>query len=475
MIDCLLAYPVPTKDSPTKGPALSIFYPGAILEKNNFNVEYFDERFDNFEEFLSLIKKDVFCVGVSSMTGYQLVGSKRILETVKRINPKIYTIFGGVHPSILPQQCIKEDFVDFVVVGEGERTLLELINSLKKGEDLHKVDGIYWKKDGEIIANKPRDFMDPIEWPFPMTKKNEKYFKISTERGELMFQTERGCPYNCSFCYNQMFNRRTWRTMPLDKFEEEIRMFLKKFNFKSMYLNDDNIGENKERIKKIAKILHNFGLKWTTSIRCNTINEEIAKIMDENGCQEVLMGVESGSNRVLNEVINKGYKNGIEDIRRCSKILSKTKIRGRYNFMSGVPTETIKEVHQSMDLADWIHKTDKNAIFCFDAYAPYPGSKLYKEALKTNFKEPQNLEEWSKMTLSNETVPVAQNLYYISGLRFRGKKGDTTSRNFPGLKRLLILPFEISAHIRWRLRFLEFYGLEKAAVKTLFSWASSKV
>lgn len=133
MIDCLLTYPIPTRDSPTKGPALSIFYPGAMLEQNGFCVEYFDERFDNFEDFLSLIKKDVFSVGVSSMTGYQLIGSKKILETVKKINPKIYTIFGGVHPSLLPQQCIKEPFVDLVVVGEGEKTLLELIKTLKDG------------------------------------------------------------------------------------------------------------------------------------------------------------------------------------------------------------------------------------------------------------------------------------------------------------------------------------------------------
>lgn len=470
-IECVLAYPIPTKDSPTKGPALSIFYPGAMLEQNGLNVEYFDERFDKFDEFISLVKKDPLCVGISSMTGHQLVGSKRLFETVKKINPNIYIIFGGVHPSILPEQCIKEPYIDFVVVGEGEKTLLELITTIKNKGDMHKVDGIWWKDNGKIVENKRREFMNPSEWPFPMTPKNKKYFKIAADRNELMFQSARGCPWNCSFCYNKLFNRGTWRQMPIDKFENELNILFKEFKFKHIYLNDDNLGSDMERVKRIAEFLHNSGHGWSTGVRCSDIDDELAKLLDENGCDEILLGVESGSDRILRKIINKGYPKGTEDVRNCARSLSKTKIRGRYNFMSGVPTESKKDIHKSMDLADWIHKMNENALFCFDAYAPYPGSRLYKEALKTNFKEPQSLEEWSKITLSNETVPVAQNLYYITALRFRGKKGDITSRNFPGLRRLLILPFEISAHIRWRTRFLSFYGLEKAVVKRLFEWA----
>lgn len=473
-IDCLLAYPLPTKDSATKGPALSIFYPGAMLEQNGLNVEYFDERFDKFEKFLSLVKEDPICVGISSMTGYQLKGSKKLFEIVKKINPNIYIIFGGVHPSILPEECIKESLIDFVVVGEGEKTLLELVTTLKNKGDLHKVDGIWWKESGNIVENKLREFMDPSEWPFPMTHKNRKYFKIAADRNELMYQTARGCPWNCSFCYNKQYNRGTWRQMPLDKFKNELGLFIKEFKFNTIYVNDDNLGSNKERIKIVAEFLHNSGLSWSTGIRCKDVNDDIAKILDENGCNELLLGAESGSDRVLKKVLNKGYPNGTEDIRNCARSLSKTKIYGRYNFMSGVPTESIEEIHQSMDLADWIHTVHINSIFCFDAYAPYPGSRMYKMALETYFDEPENMEEWSKMSLSNETVPIAQNLYYLSGLRFRGKKGDITSRNFPGLKRFLILPFEISAHIRWRTRFLSFYSLEKAIIIRLFEWASKK-
>jgi len=473
-IDCLLVYPIPTKDSPTKGPALSIFYPGAMLEKAGFKVEYFDERFDDLGRLLTLLERDVLCVGVSSMTGYQLAGAKRILEMVKRVDPAIFTIFGGAHPTILPQECIGESFIDFVVTGEGEETLLELITALKGDRDFRKIDGLLWKQ-GYIFVNKPRKFMLSSEWPFPMTAKNRRYFEMAAERGELMLQSSRGCPFNCSFCYNQIMNRGTWRPMPVEKFEREMAIFVQEFGIKNIYVDDDNIGASKKRIALIAGIMKKFNLAWTTGIRCSDVDDEAAEIFGNGGCRELLLGVESGSDRILKEVVNKGYSKGTEDIRNCARALAKTRIRGRYNFMSGVPTETPEEVRQSMDLADWIYKTDKNALFCFDAYAPYPGTRLYKLALqKTNFKEPKNLEEWSRVTLSNETNPVAQNLYYISGLRFRGKKGDATSRNFPGFKRLLIMPFEISAHIRWRLRWLRGYGLEKAIVKRLFSRASKR-
>ena len=183
MIDCLLAYPTPAKENPVRGTALSIFYPGAMLEQNGFKVEYFDERFDKFESLVALLKEGVFSVGVSSMTGHQLLGTKKILEIVKKINPRIHTILGGPHPTILPEECVKEDFIDFVVLGEGEKTLLELMKTLKTEGDLERVDGIYWKKNGAIIANKRRAFMDPAEWPFPMTEKNKKYFKIAAARG----------------------------------------------------------------------------------------------------------------------------------------------------------------------------------------------------------------------------------------------------------------------------------------------------
>lgn len=474
-IDCVLVYPVPTPDSPVKGTALSIFFPGAALEREGFAVEYVDERMDDAGRLAELLKENPLCVGVSSMTGFQLKGAKRALELVKKINPKIPTIMGGVYASILPEQCIKEDFVDFVVIGEGELTLSELVKEIKNNKNFHGIKGMWWKKNGEIIRNLPRQFMDLKDLPYPVTDKTRKYYEIAAKTNEIMFPTSRGCPHKCRFCYNLIYNNRRWRPIPIDKVKEFIHRLATEFKINHMLLNDDNISANLERIKQVGEIMKDNHLTWDTSLRCDYCTEENLTALEAGGCRVLLLGIETGSERLLKSMIGKDYSKGIETIKDCARLLSKKSIVGFYSFMCNIPTESKEELMQSMDLADWIHKTDKKGRISFFTYAPYPGTNLYEEALKQGFKEPQTMDEWSEIGLSNKINPIAENLYYISGLRFRGGKGDTTSKNFPGIKRLLIWPFEITAHIRWNARILRFYGLEKFIIKKLFRYASKRI
>src|SRR3989338_1180621 len=467
MIDCALVYSTPSLDSPAKGPALSIFYPGVVLEKSGFEVEYSDERFDNRQHTEKLIKNSLV-IGVSSMTGFQLGEAQRILKTAKEINPNIITLLGGVHPSMLPDQCIRESFIDVVCVGEGERTLLEFMKCIKKKKSLKNVKGILWKNNGNIIKNEKRELVDINKIPWPVTKKNRHYFKIAADASQIRLLSSRGCPHKCRFCYNQIFNRSTWRPMNIKKLENELDAYISEFKIKKIILGDDNIGPVKERIKKICGLMEERGITWHTGIRCEYITDEIAQTLDKSGCSSLFFGVESGSNRILNEIIGKGYPGGVENIKNCARIMSKTNITGMYSFMCGLPTETIKELIMSMELADWIKETDKNARISFYVYAPYPGTSLYKEAIEQGFQEPCTIDEWTRITLSSERNPKMENLYYISGLNFRK---DKTGQNFPGLKRFSIKPFELSASLRWKTRITGFYW-EKRIIKYLLAKAS---
>lgn len=469
MIDAVLAYPMPSKESPSLRPALGIFYVGAMLERAGMKVEYFDERFDHLSKFESIIRRKPLVVGISSMTGYQLVGTKKLLETAKRIYPEIPTVLGGVHPSILPNECISENDVDFVVVGEGEKTFLHLIKAIKEEEDLGQIKGIWWKKNGKALDNGAQPFIEPKEWPFPMTEKNMRYFELAAQSGELMYQSSRGCPYDCKFCYNVVFNKRTWRKAPLEKVESELQIMTDKLSFDRIMLCDDNIGVERNRIIELSKIFKRFDIKWFSSIRTE-VDVELLRILEKNNCYHLLLGIESGSDRILKDVI--GKRHTVKDIRKCTKAFAQVGVRGRYNFIYGLPGDTLKDLYMSMELADWILKKDKNAIVVFDAYVPYPGTVLYKKAIKNGFREPEGMTEWSKMNMSNPINKTAEAIYFISGLKTRGKRGDLTSTNFPGFKRLLILPFEILAHIRWRLRFLSFYKFEKYFIQKLFAYAT---
>ncbi|MFA6549189.1 MAG: radical SAM protein [Candidatus Margulisiibacteriota bacterium] len=475
-LDCVLVYPVPTQDSPAKGTALSIFFLGAALEEKGYEVEYVDERIDSFKKLIDVMKDKPLCVGVSSMTGVQLIGAERALRTAKKLCPQTLTILGGVHASIFPEQCIKEDYIDFVVVGEGEITLRELVKEIKGNKNFSEVKGIWWKKDGKIIQNLPRPFMDLKDLPYPVTKKSRKYYEIAAKTNEIIMPTSRGCPHKCSFCYNLVFHQRRWRPMPIDRFREFIFRLTSEFQFNHMLLSDDNISANLKRIEQVGEVMQARNLTWDTSLRCDYCSEENLKALEKGGCRVLLIGVETGSERILQKVIGKDYKEAISTIKTCVINVSKMKnVIGYYSFMCNTPTETRKELLMSMDLADWIYKADKKCRISFFTYAPYPGTEIYQIALKEGFNEPKNIAEWSQIGLSNKMDPIAENLFYISGLRFRGKKGDTTSKNFPGAKRLLILPFELLARLRWKTRFLGYFNLEKFIIKRLFRYASRKV
>lgn len=473
MIDAILVYPNPSQDSPLKGTALSIFYVGAAAEKAGFKIEYADERFDGKGKIEELIASNrPLAVGVSSMTGFQLKETLSIFQHVKNAYPEIKTVLGGVHGSLLPEESIAYDPIDFVVIGEGEETFTELLHQMKGPQDYGKVKGIVWKKDGRVIKNDEREFINVNEWPFPMTDKSKRYFQKSAAAGELFYLSSRGCPYRCNFCYNNVFNKRKWRLMPIAKFKSEIKTLHDELKFDYLFLNDDNIGSDIDRLKDISHFLNSLGVRWGSCIRANDISEESVKVMAENGCDRFLLGVESGSDRILKKVIGKDLPNGIDDIKNAVRSIAKTKIRPTYSFMSNIPSETKEEMLQSIDFADWIHSVDHKSRIGFYVYAPYPGTELFLQAKAEGLKIPYSLIEWSEMSLSNSENTIAENLYYISGLKFRG---DISKIKFPGMRRLLILPFELLAQLRWKLRWFTFYAAEKKIVKRLYRAAIARI
>ena len=464
-----MVYPNPTQDSPVKGPALSIFYVGAEAERNGFSIEYVDERFDGKRRIQELLKENrTHTVAISTMTGFQLGETCRILKWIKEYNPGILTIVGGVHPTLLTEQTIEAPFIDFIVKGEGERTFVELLKEIKGDRKYHEILGLTWKNSGKIVNNCDRPFTKPEEWPFPMTKKSKPYYAKSVEAGEMFYLTSRGCPYSCRFCYNNVFNKKRYRTMPVGKVKNELKMFHDELEFDYLFLNDDNVGSNIKNLEDIAAFLRSLGIRWGTCIRADNINEHTLKILDDNGCDRFLLGVETGSERVLKDLIGKKLTNGLEDIRNAVRLIAGTGIKPTYSFMTNIPGETAAEAKISIDFANWVYKTDPKSRIGFYVYAPYPGTEMFRDAIKARQKLPNNIHEWAGMSLSNSENEIAENIYYISGLKFRG---DVSRRKFPGIRRLKILPFEIEGKIRWKLKFFRLYKAQKTILKRIYKEA----
>jgi len=402
MASVILVFPAPDNEQVDAiSPPLSILYLGSFLEKAGVSVTYLDMRAQSIDDFRKELAKGPTLVGVSSMTGYQLIGAIEVLRAVKERDPGIPTVLGGVHASLKAEQSLCDPLVDFVVIGEGEHTLLELTEAIeKRRQDLGKITGLGWKKLGRAVINPPRPFMDLSESEPPITK-SSKHLYDNYFHGKV--QISRGCPYRCAFCYNTSFNLRKFRVKPLENIEKEIQTIKKHIPALDHFtLLADNIGSDKERIVDIAKLAAKYAFKFHSSMRAEHLDEKLVSAI-EGSCASVLIGVESVAPRIRKLIFK---DNLVDDIRKAAKMLAGSKMMGYYSFMAGFPGETREETIASMDFADELRRIDKKSVIAPVALCTaFPGTALYERALKEGFKEPKDLEEWRNFKFSEINMP----------------------------------------------------------------------
>ena len=444
MAKILLVYPVASVQSPQMSPPLPILHVGESIKQFGHEVRYFDERWDDEPD---MDWPDV--VGVSSMTGYQLKGAIKYMKLAKKHGKK--TVFGGIHPTSVPEQCIVEDYVDVVVKSEGELAMLDAITA----------------PVGSIVE---RRMVKTANMVSPVSEDTLRYFEKPAESGDTILLTSRGCLFRCGFCYIQQFFGRSWQTVDMERWKADILMLRDKVGMTKLEHGDDWPGKMK-RILEIVKFLWDNGIEYRPSIRAHQIDDEAAKMMAEMGIKHISIGMETGSERML-KLTEKDIKKKHQV--KCAEALAKNGIWPLYYWITGFPTETTEEVNETLDQAELLHNIHKkyggNCTQNFYAYTALPGSPLYEHVDKSNL--PQTMEEWSDYSLHQTYDKRASNLYHIGGLRFHMGKGDKTDRNFPGIKRLIIAPFEISAWLRWKFRWFGFYW-EKKPLEWLLSWAGS--
>lgn len=447
----LLIYPVPSISSPQKSPPLSILHVGRALSEakargksdEDYQVRYFDERWDDLPD---LTWPDV--VGVSSMTGYQLQGAIKWLKAAKAHGKR--TILGGIHVTMQPEQCLSEDYVDSIVLSEGEWAVLEAIHGGPK----------------QIARGHLTGTPDHVS---PVSPETLVHFKRSAKTGDSVLMTSRGCPFRCGFCYVQEFFNRQWQSVDLDRWKADVLYLEEHAGVHKYEHGDDWIGKW-PRAREIIRFLWDHGIEYRPSIRAHQINVEVAREMADLGIKHISVGMETASDRML-KLTEKDITR--EDQVECAESLSKFGIWPLYYWITGFPTETPEEINETLDQADRLHHIHSGRLTQnFYAYTALPGSPLF--SLVDPGSLPQSMAEWSRYSL-NQTLDVrASNLYHIGGLHFHRGAGDKTDRNFPGWRRIFILAFEVLASWRWHRRFFTHFSAEKWAIEGLLRWASRR-
>ena len=326
----LLLYPRTGFDPIKPRMPSSLIYLGTYLKEQGYQPIIIDTRVDsNFEKKIKENISESIAVGITTMTGMQILFALHLAKLIRNISKNIPIIWGGVHPTLLPEQTIKNEFVDIIVRGEGEETFLELIQNLEQKKEINDIKGITFKnKKGDIINNKDRPFLDINKLPMP------DWDLIDYNKYRIFdVMSARGCPHRCTFCYNKKFNNRMWRSKNADLVLNEIVYLVKKYNIKQLNFIDDNFFTNKKRVEDICKglIERKIDIKWRASCRIDYLNnydETFLNFLNKAGLAELFIGAESGSQPILDNIKKDAtIEQALNAVKKCRD----NNIQGQYS------------------------------------------------------------------------------------------------------------------------------------------------
>lgn len=387
---------------------LSVLCPATPLDREGYHVTIVDQFADPDWEshFHRALAERPICLGVTCMTGPQIVYALDACRAAKERYPDLPVVWGGIHASLLPQQTLENPLVDIAVVGEGEATFRDLVHALESGSPLDGVNGIYFKRDGRIVATPPRPFVDiDLEPPLSYHLVNmDLYRRRLFDVDHISFNSSRGCTFRCSFCWDPVMHKRTWRAMKPETVLDHLQQIIRDYGIRGFLFTDDHFFIDIKRAYAILEGIVRANLNVTISklqIRADTIcrmSKDFLDLLVRAGVKRLTVGIESGSQRVL-DLIHKDVT--VDEVIEANRKLAPYPIVPLYLFMMGMPTETPDEFRESLHLAERLVTENPRAGKTFNIYTPYPGTELYGMALKHGLKEPDRLEDWARFNFRN--------------------------------------------------------------------------
>ena len=391
---------------------------GTILHHDMFEVKIIDGRYvsvdDAIKEILSFADNKLIFVGFSIMT-VQVKWSFLVSRGLKERNHKIKVVWGGVHPSLFPEQTVSDNHIDICVVNDCASTISKIAYSLRDKTDISIVPGLCYRNGNSIVRTQPNLINDDFaNIPFidfnimnhNVYSRNNNIATDSSVNSEndncivYPMNTALGCRFRCNFCINVILKKK-YKMRSAEEIVDRIRFLQKEFGANFIHLNDENFFGSKERTYKFVELIlrNNIKIKWRPSVRVNYfnkdyINESYVNELEKSGMVIAVMGAESASQKTLDR-LKKGIK--VEDIHRAVEILSKSRIIPRMSFMVGMPGETEEDIKETYRLA--IELKEKYPTFqpTVVPFRLYPGSELYDLAItKYGYKPPESLIDWVK-------------------------------------------------------------------------------
>ncbi|HZO90943.1 MAG TPA: radical SAM protein [Chthonomonadaceae bacterium] len=342
---------------------------------------------------------DALCLGVTVLTGAPIRDAVRISRAARACRPDLPIVWGGWHPSMFGKECLLEPAVDITVQAQGEETFAEILERLENGETMEGCLGCaYRTPDGDIHANPPRPLRNvntfrPHNYDLLPV---ERYYELKG-KPQIDYISSQGCAFRCAFCADPFVYGRKWVGLTPERMGEEIEALWRRYRFNDVNFQDETFFTYVNRVEGIAEefLRRELPITWAGTMRADQgarLPEEVLAWCKRSGLRRVIIGVESGSQEMMNW-IKKDIK--LEQVFISAEKCLKYDIAVNFPFIVGFPNETEESVQASLDVAKKLRAMSPKFVTPFFYFKPYPGTSITEQAVKEGFALPCSLEEWS--------------------------------------------------------------------------------
>ncbi|MEW5946475.1 MAG: radical SAM protein [bacterium] len=356
----------------------------------NFSEEY--QRLKNYQKEINRGTNSVWegigrvvadyspdVIGITALT-MKFGSVLKTAEVCKKTRPAARVIVGGPHATDWPDICFQSPHIDVCVSGEGEQSVVLILEALENGrENLEGIPGASFKRGGEVVLRKVTPYvteLDECPWPGRELLLNQHKY-TSEDMGVIM--TSRGCPYNCGFCSHPP----KVRYRNLDNVIGEIKHVKERYGTRLFAVKDDSFTVSRKRTMEFCALLikEKLAVNWECSTRVNLIDDELLSVMQKAGCNTVKVGIETGSERIMKEV-NKGIT--LEQAKKAADTLNRRGMFWSAYFMYGLPTETREDMLKTLEFMKELNPPYAG----LGLYAPVPNTRLWNLGLELGLIEP---------------------------------------------------------------------------------------
>lgn len=442
------------------GPPMSLLSLAAPLAEAGYEVSLIDAAIEpDYLKRIAAEIQDALCFGVSLLTGPMILSAIEASKLVRRLRPELPIIFGGWHPTLLPDQTLRADCVDAIVRGQGELAFLELLQRFREAKSLAGVAGVSFREGDRVVHNPERPVMNLNKLPMPAYHlvDSDAYEKACGIR-KTVYASSVGCPYACNYCTDTVFYKRKFNALTAQRVVSEVTELVQRYRLDEISFLDSNFPVDVKRALDIARGFIESGarFRWTfqasTDLLCRMKDEDV-QLLAAAGVSHIGFGTESAAEEVL-EMMNKPHQH-IPDMFETARKCQLANIKVTFNLIIGYPGETEAHRAETLKVMGEISGQFSNVSFSPNIFTPYPGIAIWNQLRKLGLREPQSLEEWAHMPLGKNLLPWLQGGEYQ---RVKRMLSYFVLNHQIARQRQRLSPFGrkvsklFAASLRWRLR-----------------------